>query len=130
MKLRSLGKLGEGGRDGGNISEVHMLCTQSLSLLQMPPFLSPNSQRERQWRLRRMGSLARPPGALMRTMREKDTGVLGVGNGRRAPRCHVAVEGHLQGVAVGHVVQQAAQEAPPGASFHNITVKRCVGLWG
>jgi hypothetical protein len=57
VKLRSLGKLREGGRNGGNISEVHMLCTQSLSLLQMPPFLSPYSQRERQ------GSLARPPGA-------------------------------------------------------------------
>ena len=57
------------------------------------------------------------------TMREKDTGVLGVGNGRRAPRCHVAVEGHLQGVAVGRVVQQATQEAPPSASLHHVTVK-------
>lgn len=58
----------------------------------------------------------------------KDTRLLGVGHRRRAARRHVAVEGHLQRVAVGRVVQQAAQETPARPSLHHVSVEGRVGL--
>lgn len=58
----------------------------------------------------------------------KDTRLLSVGHWCRAARRHVAVERHLQGVAVGRVVQQAAQETPARPSLHHVSVERCVGL--
>lgn len=58
----------------------------------------------------------------------KDTCLLCVGHWRRAARRHVAVEGHLQSVAVGRVVQQAAQETPARPSLHHVSVEGGVGL--
>lgn len=60
----------------------------------------------------------------------KDTRLFGVGHGRGAARRHVAVEGHLQSVAVGRVVQQAAQEAPARPGLHHVPVEGRVGLQG
>lgn len=58
----------------------------------------------------------------------KDTRLLGVGHWRRAARRHVAVEGHLQSVAVGRVVQQATQETPARPCLHHVSVEGRVGL--
>lgn len=58
----------------------------------------------------------------------KDTCLLGVGHSGSAACCHVAVEGNLQGVAVGCVVQQATKEPSAGAGLHHVLVEGCVRL--
>lgn len=58
----------------------------------------------------------------------KDTRLFGVGHWRGAARRHVAVEGHLQGVAVGRVVQQATQETSARPGLHHVPVEGRVGL--
>lgn len=60
----------------------------------------------------------------------KDTRLLGVGYRRGAASCHVAVEGHLQSVAVGCVIEKAAEEASACACLHHVPVEGRVGLWG
>lgn len=58
----------------------------------------------------------------------KDTGLLSVGNRSSAASSHVAVEGHLESVAVGRVVEKTAKETPTGTGLHHVTVKGSVGL--
>lgn len=58
----------------------------------------------------------------------KDTCLLSVGNRSGAASCHVAVEGHLESVAVGRVVEKTAKETPTGTGLHHVTVKGSVGL--
>lgn len=58
----------------------------------------------------------------------KDTGLLSVRYGRVAASCHVAVERHLQSVAVGRVIKETAEETSASASLHHIPVKGCVRL--
>lgn len=58
----------------------------------------------------------------------KDTCLLSVGNRSSAASCHVAVEGHLESVAVGRVVEKTAKETPTGTGLHHVTVKGSVGL--
>lgn len=60
----------------------------------------------------------------------KDTCFLCVGHRSGAARCHVAVEGHLQGVAVGRVVEEATEEPPAGAGLHHVPVEGRAGLRG
>lgn len=60
----------------------------------------------------------------------KDTRLLGVGYRCGAASCHVAVEGHLQSVAVGCVIEKAAEEASACACLHHVPVEGRVGLWG
>lgn len=59
----------------------------------------------------------------------KDTRLLGVGYRCGAASCHVAVEGHLQSVAIGCVIEKAAEEASPCACLHHVPVEGRVGLW-
>lgn len=58
----------------------------------------------------------------------KDTSFLCVRHRGGAAGCHEAVEGHLQSVAVGGVIEESTQEAPAGPSLHHVTVKGSVGL--
>lgn len=59
----------------------------------------------------------------------KDTGFLSVGHSFRGAPDEVAVEGDLQGVAIGSVVQEPAQEAAAGARLHRVPVEGRAGLW-
>lgn len=58
----------------------------------------------------------------------KDTGFLRVGHRGRGASNDVAIEGDLQGVAIGSVVQKPPEEATSGSCFHRIPVKGCAGL--
>lgn len=60
----------------------------------------------------------------------KDTCLLGVGYRSRAASCHVAVKGHLESVAVGCVVEKAAEEPSTSPSLHHVPVEGCVRLNG
>lgn len=60
----------------------------------------------------------------------KDTCFLCVGHRSCAADCHVAVEGHLQGVAIGSVVEEATEESPASAGLHHVPVEGRVGLQG
>lgn len=59
----------------------------------------------------------------------KDTGFLRVGHSSRGASNDVAVEGDLQSVAIGSVVQQSTKEATASSRFHGIPVKGCARLW-
>lgn len=58
----------------------------------------------------------------------KDTGFLGVGHSGCGAPNDVAVEGDLEGVAVGGVVQEPSEEATACACLHSIPVEGCAGL--
>lgn len=58
----------------------------------------------------------------------KDTRLLGIGHRSGAASCHVAVEGHLQSVAVGRVIKETAKEPSTGTGLHYVPVEGCVGL--
>lgn len=60
----------------------------------------------------------------------KDTRLLRVGHRSCAADCHVAVEGHLQRVAIGSVIQEATQEAPASPGLHHVPVEGRAGLQG
>lgn len=60
----------------------------------------------------------------------KDTRLLGVGYRSSAASCHVAVEGHLQRVTVGCVIEEAAKEPSASTGLHHIPVEGRVGLEG
>lgn len=53
----------------------------------------------------------------------KDTNLLRVWNSSGADRRHVAVEGHLQSVAVGSIIKKTTEEAPTGTGLHLVPVK-------
>lgn len=58
----------------------------------------------------------------------KDTGFLGVGHRSCGAPTDVAVEGDLQSVAGGSVVQEPTEEAAASACLHGIPVEGCAGL--
>lgn len=58
----------------------------------------------------------------------KDTGFLCVGHSSRGAPDDVAIEGDLEGVAIGSVVQEPPEEATSGSCFHGISVKGCARL--
>lgn len=58
----------------------------------------------------------------------KDTRLLRVRHRGGAASCHVAVEGHLEGVAIGSVIKETTEETSTSTSFHHVTIKRSVGL--
>ena len=60
----------------------------------------------------------------------KDTCLLSVGDRRVAASRHVAVEGHLQSVAVGRIVKETTKETSTGTGLHHISVEGRVGLRG
>lgn len=60
----------------------------------------------------------------------KDTRFLRVGHRNCAADCHVAVEGHLQRVAIGSVIQEATQEPPASPGLHHVPVEGRAGLQG
>lgn len=60
----------------------------------------------------------------------KDTCFLCVGYRSRAANCHVAVEGHLQRVAIGSVIEEATKEPPASAGLHHVPVEGRAGLQG
>lgn len=58
----------------------------------------------------------------------KDTSFLSVGHSSSSAPDDVAVEGDLEGVAVGGVVQEPSEEATARACLHSIPVEGCAGL--
>lgn len=58
----------------------------------------------------------------------KDTRLFSVGHRSRAASGHVAVEGHLQSVAVGRVVEETTEETSTGTGLHHVAVEGSVGL--
>lgn len=66
----------------------------------------------------------------MNTVYIKDTCFLRVGYRSCAAGCHVAVEGHLQGVAIGGVIEEATKEPPASAGLHHVPVEGRAGLEG
>lgn len=66
----------------------------------------------------------------MNTVYMKDTRFLRVRYRSCAAGCHVAVEGHLQCVAIGGVIQEATEEPPASAGLHHIAVEGRAGLQG
>lgn len=58
----------------------------------------------------------------------KDTCLLSVGHRCGATSCHVAVEGHLQSVAVGRVIEETTEEPSTRTGLHHVPVEGCVGL--
>lgn len=66
----------------------------------------------------------------MNTVYMKDTCFLRVGYRSCAAGCHVAVEGHLQGVAIGGVIEEATKEPPASAGLHHVPVEGRAGLQG
>lgn len=60
----------------------------------------------------------------------KDTRLLSVRHRNGAAGRHVAVEGHLQSVAVGRVIEETTEEPSTGTGLHHVPVKGGVGLKG
>lgn len=58
----------------------------------------------------------------------KDTGFFSVGHRGCGAPADVAVEGDLQGVAGGSVVQEPTEEAAASACLHGVPVEGCAGL--
>lgn len=62
------------------------------------------------------------------THMSKDTCLLSVGHRCGAASCHVAVEGHLQSVAVGRVIKETTEEPSTGTGLHHVPIEGRVGL--